>query len=161
MLYNSRAWLSPNTHSGASLHCFYDPDNINPDFVCFIRITDCLHSFVLNRGVRKRKTFINELEGILLVLKKKRRTFSVTEGGDRYSFRYLTHPDMVTFDVVKTHSRKVIKLLGRTIEQKLLIRLHSDPKTRDHEEWDQKISSLISELEKFRSFLLKSLFISA
>lgn len=165
--YSQRAWLDVTSHSGASVHCYFNPDCINDEQRCFVRITDCQNSvrFAIWR------TDLNDVKHFIKTLKDIR--FFITSVADNDIPSVITlnkNPDLdvsklkdftngIEIALVKYERPATARSPAET-ERHLTIKrnyenvlLHADKYTCNQLEWGLKLRRLAFELGSFITFL--------
>ena len=173
--YSERAWLDITSHSGASIHCYFNPECINDEQRCFVRITDCQTSVRLNiwqTELESVKRFIRTLKDIRFFISSvadndipsqitldknpdldtsKLKSYT---NGIEIIYEKFERPAAVT-DSARTQRRLFIK---RGYEN---ILLHSDKYTCNPLEWELKLKRLAFELNSFIIFLTEQVKITS
>ena len=152
MKYNSRAWLSPNSHSSGYIHCYYDPSCPNPETSHFIRIADCGRVFQLYRTSRQIKRMIENTGTLIKSLSRKDFLYRISDAGVR-TYTFLLQEEFLENSFYGSFSVQSIIKTQFSKKTSSVIRLHADPQTCSPEEWEEKKRILLQELLMFQEFL--------
>lgn len=167
--YSERAWLDITSHSGASIHCYFNPECINDEQRCFVRITDCRNSVrfsIWQTELESVKRFIKTLKDI---------RFFITTALDNDIPSQITlnkNPNLDTsklklngftngIEITYEKFEKSTKVTGpvETLRQLIFkynyenVVLHADKYTCNQLEWELKLKRLAFELNSFIAFL--------
>ncbi len=153
--YNSRKWLTKDTHSSGYVMCFYDQNCKNYNWRIFIRIADCSYTFSLNLDSYHKKDTIRFLDNFQKLVSLEIKYFAFHQ----YTFK-LAYTPSFGYLIITEHFRalnRLIKLgrfLGKPLKPKILVRLHFDDETCTQKQWNQKLNILKNEIFQYQQFLV-------